>query len=88
MEANLTVTVFSDEYRDLVATKCSNELLIGLLIEAMELDFQDKPFISSRKVVEYLQQFAPMAFKIKEDELRKEKYWEESNGEEDQADRE
>ena len=70
MESNLTVTIFSEEYRDLVKAKCELDLLLGLLIEETELNYKNELYLRGT-ASKYLEQFAPMACKLRLDELMK-----------------
>ena len=73
MESNLTVTIFSEEYRDLIRAKCNHEIMLGLLIECMEQDWRPGDVrLDGRLAAKVLEQFAPMAYKIKCDEITKE----------------
>lgn len=70
MESNLTVTIFSEEYRDLVKTKCDFEILVGLLVEEMELSYTgDELRLSGINATKILSQFAPMDMELKRKEL-------------------
>ena len=70
-ESNLTVTIFSDEYRDLIKTKCNYDILLGLLIEDMELNYSGSELrLSGTYAVKIVEQFAPMAVKLRFDELK------------------
>lgn len=70
-ESNLTVTIFSDEYRDLIKTKCNYDILLGLLIDDMELNYSGSELrLSGTNAAKIIEQFAPMAVKLRFDELR------------------
>lgn len=64
MESKLTVTIFSDEYRELIKAKCEYDLLIHLLISQMELDYDGEHmrFMSGRDAVNIIGQFSPVWF--------------------------
>lgn len=72
MESNMTVTIFSDEYRDLIKAKCSLELLIALLIDETDLDYKYDLRING-SAAKYLRLFAPMAYNTRRDYLLAEK---------------
>ena len=69
MESNLTITIFSEEYRDLIKSKCNYEILLGLLIDCAELDYRDKLRLNGSQAADYIEQFAPMAYELKLKEL-------------------
>lgn len=70
-ESNLTVTIFSDEYRDLVKSKCNLDILLGLLIEDMELDYSGNGLrFSGSHATKIVEQFSPMAVKLRFEELK------------------
>ena len=66
------VTVAAAEYRSLVKTACEQEIALGLLIDAMYLDYSDKPAIYTKDVLRIIQQFAPRAYEQKLHELKEE----------------
>lgn len=69
-ESNLTVTIFSEEYRDLIKSKCNLDILLGLLIEDMELSYNGSELrLSGTNAAKIIEQFAPMAVKLRFDEL-------------------
>ena len=71
IESNLTVTIFSDEYRDLVKSKCNLDILLGLLIDDMELNYSGSELrLSGTYAVKIIEQFAPMAVKLRFEELK------------------
>ena len=70
-ESNLTVTIFSDEYRDLIKSKCNLDILLGLLIDDMELNYSGSELrLSGTHAVDIVEQFAPMAVKLRFEELK------------------
>lgn len=70
-ESNLTVTIFSDEYRDLIKSKCNYDILLGLLIEDMELNYSGSELrLSGTNAAKIIEQFAPMAVKLRFEELK------------------
>lgn len=69
MESNMTVTIFSEEYRDLIKAKCSLDLLIELLIESTDLDYKEEDLRITGSAAKYLEHFAPMAYKMRLDYL-------------------
>ena len=70
-ESNLTVTIFSEEYRDLVKSKCNLDILLGLLIDDMELNYSGSELrLSGTYAVKIIEQFAPMAVKLRFEELK------------------
>lgn len=85
MESNMTVTIFSEEYRDLIKTNAKYDLLMGLLMESTELDYRDELRVYGGMAGEYLKQLEPMAYSLRLDELRKAKYWEEGGENNDEG---
>ena len=72
-ESNLTVTIFSEEYRDLVRSKCNLELLVGLLLNSSELGYNDRLWVKSGFAGDLLEQIVPMAYEMKLKELLEKK---------------
>lgn len=68
MESNMTVTIFNDEYRDLVKTKCNYDLLVGLLLSETDLNW-DQELRLRGSSAKYIEQFEPMAYKFRLKEL-------------------
>ena len=71
--SNMTVTIFSEEYRDLVKARCQLDMLVGLLIESSDLDYAGRLHVNGMKAAEFIQQIAPMAYEMKQKELKDEK---------------
>lgn len=72
-ESNLTVTIFSEEYRDLIKAKCNFDILVGLLLNNTELGYNDRLWVKGGSAGDILQQFAPMAYELRMKELFEEK---------------
>lgn len=74
MESNLTVTIFSEEYRALLADQVKFDLMLDLLIDEMYISGYDNSLsLSGGSALKIIKQFAPIATKLKYEELKKEK---------------
>ena len=73
MNTETTITINIDEYRDLVKTHCEHEILLGLLLENTELDYRGNLAIrNGTHAMQIIEQFAPMACKVRFNDLKKE----------------
>lgn len=72
-ESNLTVTIFSEEYRDLIKTKCNFDILVGLLLSNTELGYNDRLWVKGGSAGDFIEQFAPMAYELRLKELLEKK---------------
>lgn len=68
MESNLTITIFAEEYRDLVKTKCNYDLLVSLLLSESELDYKDDLRVRGSSAA-FIEQLEPMVYGLRKKEL-------------------
>ena len=70
MESNMTVTIFSEEYRDLIKTKCNYDILVGLLLAKTELGYDGRIWAKGGFAGDVLEQFAPRSYNLRLKELQ------------------
>lgn len=71
--SNLTVTIFSEEYRDLLKTQCKYEMLLNMILGSSYLSSYDNDLsVSSSDVLKIVKEFAPMESKLRLEELKRE----------------
>ena len=70
-ESNLTVTIFSDEYRALLRDQIRFDVMLDMLIDEMYLSSYDGSLsLSGSDALKIIKEFAPLETKMRFEELK------------------